>query len=58
MDRLALKFHETKELKLRDEIYRLCRELMKLNERSDLRLQSMREVYASNLSNGMIAIAF
>jgi hypothetical protein len=24
-DRLALKFHETKDLKVRDEIYRLCR---------------------------------
>jgi hypothetical protein len=32
MDRLALKFHETKDLKVRDEIYRLCRELMKLDE--------------------------
>jgi hypothetical protein len=31
-DRLALKFHETKDLKVRDEIYRLCRELMKLDE--------------------------
>jgi hypothetical protein len=32
MDRLALKFHETKDLKVRDEIYRLCRELIKLDE--------------------------
>jgi hypothetical protein len=24
MDRLALKFHETHDLKVRDEIYRLC----------------------------------
>jgi hypothetical protein len=31
MDRLALKFHETKDLKVRDEIYRLCRELIKLD---------------------------
>jgi hypothetical protein len=32
MDRLALKSHETKDLKVRDEIYRLCRELIKLDE--------------------------
>jgi hypothetical protein len=32
MDRLALKFHETKDLKIIDEIYRLCRELIKLDE--------------------------
>jgi hypothetical protein len=32
MDRLALKFHETKDLKVRDEIYRLCRELIRLDE--------------------------
>jgi hypothetical protein len=32
MDRLALKFHETKDLKVRDEIYRLAGELMKLDE--------------------------
>jgi hypothetical protein len=32
MDRLALKFHETKDLKVRDEIYRLCPELIKLDE--------------------------
>jgi hypothetical protein len=32
MDRLALKFHETKDLRVRDEIYRLCRELIKLGE--------------------------
>jgi hypothetical protein len=32
MDRLALKFHETKDMKVRDEIYRLCRELIKLDE--------------------------
>jgi hypothetical protein len=25
-------FHETKDLKVRDEIYRLCRELIKLDE--------------------------
>ena len=31
MDRLALKFHETKDLKVRDEIYCLCRELIKLD---------------------------
>jgi hypothetical protein len=29
MDKLALEFHETKDLRVRDEIYRLCRELMK-----------------------------
>ena len=28
MDRLALKFHETGDLKVRDEIYRPCRELL------------------------------
>jgi hypothetical protein len=32
MDRLALKFHETKDLKVRDEIYGLCRELIKLDQ--------------------------
>jgi hypothetical protein len=32
IDRLALKFHETKDLKVRDEIYRLCREVIKLDE--------------------------
>jgi hypothetical protein len=32
MDRLALKFHETKDLKVRDEIYRLCRELIELDK--------------------------
>jgi hypothetical protein len=32
MDRLALKFHETEDLKVRDEIYRLSRELIKLDE--------------------------
>ena len=32
MDRLALKFHETKDLNVRNEIYRLCRELIKLDE--------------------------
>jgi hypothetical protein len=32
MDRLALKFHETKDLKVRDEIYRLSRELIKLDD--------------------------
>jgi hypothetical protein len=32
MDRLALKFHETKDLKVRDEIYRLSRQLIKLDE--------------------------
>ena len=32
MNRLALKFHETKDLKIRDEIYRLSRELIKLDE--------------------------
>jgi hypothetical protein len=32
MDRLALKFHATKDLKVRDEIYRLCGELIKLDE--------------------------
>jgi hypothetical protein len=32
MDRLALKFHETKDLNVRDEIYRLSRELIKLDE--------------------------
>jgi hypothetical protein len=32
MDRLALKFYETKDLKVRDEIYRLSRELIKLDE--------------------------
>jgi len=32
MDRLALKFHETKDLRVRDEIYRLCREPIKLDE--------------------------
>lgn len=32
MDRLALKFHETKDLKVRDEIYRLAGELIKLDE--------------------------
>jgi hypothetical protein len=31
-DRLALKFHETKDLKVRDEIYRLAGELIKLDE--------------------------
>jgi hypothetical protein len=31
MDRLALKFHETKDLKVRDEIYRLARELIELD---------------------------
>ena len=30
------KFHETKNLKLRDEIYRLSRELIKLDERGCL----------------------
>jgi hypothetical protein len=33
MNRLALKFHETKDLKVRDEIYRLSRELIKLESR-------------------------
>jgi hypothetical protein len=32
LEPLALKFHETKDLKVRDEIYRLCRELIKLDE--------------------------
>jgi hypothetical protein len=32
MDRLALKFHETKDLRVRDEIYRLAGELIKLDE--------------------------
>jgi hypothetical protein len=32
MESLALKFHETKDLNVRDEIYRLSRELMKLDE--------------------------
>jgi hypothetical protein len=32
MDRLALKFYETKDLKVRDEIYRLAGELIKLDE--------------------------
>jgi hypothetical protein len=32
MDRMALKFHETKDLKVRDEIYRLSRELIKLDK--------------------------
>jgi hypothetical protein len=32
MDRLALKFHETRDLIVRDEIYRLARELIKLDE--------------------------
>jgi len=32
MDRLALKFHETKDLMVRDEIYRLAGELIKLDE--------------------------
>jgi hypothetical protein len=32
MDRLAFKFHKTKNLKVRDEIYRLCRKLIKLDE--------------------------
>jgi hypothetical protein len=32
MDSLASKFHETKDLKVRDEIYRLSRELSKLDE--------------------------
>jgi hypothetical protein len=31
MDSLARKFHETKDLKVRDEIYRLSRELIKLD---------------------------
>ena len=31
-DRLALKFHETKDLKVRDEIYRLAGELIKLEK--------------------------
>jgi len=32
MDRLAIKFNETKDLKISDEIYRLSRELIKLAE--------------------------
>ena len=32
MDRLALKFHETKDMAAHDEIYRLARELIKLDE--------------------------
>ena len=32
MDILARKFHETKDLKISDEIYRLAGELMKLDE--------------------------
>jgi hypothetical protein len=32
MNRFTLKFHETKDLKVRNEIYRLCRELIKLDE--------------------------
>jgi hypothetical protein len=32
MDSLARKFHETKDLKVRDEIYRLAREYDKLDE--------------------------
>ena len=32
MDSLACKFHETKDLKVRDAIYRLSRELIKLDE--------------------------
>jgi hypothetical protein len=32
MDRLALKFHETKDMKVRDEIHRLSREMIKLDE--------------------------
>jgi hypothetical protein len=36
MDALALKFHETKDLKVRDEIWRLSRELIKLDERGCL----------------------
>jgi hypothetical protein len=32
MDKLALKFHETKDLKVSDEIYRLAGELMKLDD--------------------------
>jgi hypothetical protein len=32
LEALALKFHETKDLMVRDEIYRLCRELIKLDE--------------------------
>jgi hypothetical protein len=31
MDRLAIKFHETKDLKISDEIYRLAGELGKLD---------------------------
>jgi hypothetical protein len=31
-DQLALKFHETKDPKVRDEIYRLSRELIKLDQ--------------------------
>ena len=32
MDKLALKFHETKDMAAHDEIYRLSRELIKLDE--------------------------
>src|SRR5262245_25214220 len=32
MDRFVLKFHETKDMAMPDEIYRLSRELIKLNE--------------------------
>jgi hypothetical protein len=36
MDRLALKFHETKDMAVHHEIYRLAGELIKLNEPWDL----------------------
>ena len=38
MDALARKFHETKDEKISDEIYRLSRELIKLDERWKFRV--------------------
>jgi hypothetical protein len=32
MDALARDFHDTHDMKVKDEIYRLCRELIKLDE--------------------------
>jgi hypothetical protein len=32
VDRLALKFHETKDMKVKDEMWRFSRELIKLDE--------------------------
>src|SRR5262245_34173848 len=39
MDALARKFHETKDLKVSDEIYRLSRELIKLDDEWVFRLK-------------------